>query len=424
MQLFAIVLAAAGGIHQVAAPPRDIVSGIVRLPDPASAPSTSRAAILPVRFRRVAGVGWTADLEVPVDRSGPLSLALLSPDAGSWKLTPGAPLAFDRTLSPAGDAMPGWTVDRYETSIAAPGTLALRVDAAIRARGRRPGLAPREDLVGSRRRRGSRRSRRSRGTISRSSRADLGRGRVETARAFVEDRPGRSSSGWRPRATGRSVRRFRNPSAATCAACRTPRHGRERVSVPRHRPDGLPRARAGSRARRGSARRGRRRSPSRGRDRSPAPRAARSIPHLRGGLGHDLDGRARPRVLDLAHRRILHPLARRALDRPRRSARALRIARSPRPGSRDRRRPRPRRADADRRRRAAGRGQPADPRGRARHAHGRFASREAGDRTRALAHARPRVLLRRLGLARGGLHAAEPPSSTRTRTARTTRSRS
>ena len=65
MLLFAFALVASVGSHHVAAPPSDILSGVVRLPDPASAPSTSRAAILPLRFRRVAGVGWSADLEVP-----------------------------------------------------------------------------------------------------------------------------------------------------------------------------------------------------------------------------------------------------------------------------------------------------------------------------------------------------------------------
>lgn len=189
MQLFAIVLAAAGGIHQVAAPPSDIESGIVRLPDPASAPSTSRAAILPLRFRRVAGVGWSADLEVPVDRSGPLSLALLSPDAGSWKLTPGAPLAFDRTVAPVGDEMPGWIVDRYETANSTPGTLSLRIDADD-PRGARP---PSEGWLLARTRSGiaaeawlSTLEAVAGNDLAIVARETSGRVRVETARAFVE----------------------------------------------------------------------------------------------------------------------------------------------------------------------------------------------------------------------------------------------
>jgi hypothetical protein len=137
MQSIVLALVAAVGGHQVAAPASDILSGIVRLPDPASAPSTSRAAILPLRFRRVPGAGWTAELELPVERAGPISMALLSSDAGTWKLATGTPLALERTLAPAGDEMPGWIVDRYDGAIGAAGTLSMRVDADD-PRGARP----------------------------------------------------------------------------------------------------------------------------------------------------------------------------------------------------------------------------------------------------------------------------------------------
>lgn len=189
--LFALV--AAGGPHQVAAPASDVLSGIVRLPDPASAPSTSRGAILPLRFRRVPGIGWSADLEIPVERSGPLSVALFSPDAGSWTLATGTPLAFERTLAPVGDEMPGWNVDRYDAAIVAPGRLSLRVDADD-PRGARPpsegwllartstGLAAEawlstlEAVAGN--------------DLRIVARETSGRGRVETARALVEDATG------------------------------------------------------------------------------------------------------------------------------------------------------------------------------------------------------------------------------------------
>jgi len=193
--MLSLVLALVAGIpsHQVAAPASDILSGVVRLPDPASAPSTSRAAILPLRFRRVPGIGWSADVELPVERSGPLSMALLSPDAGSWKLVTGRPLALERTLAPAGDEMPGWVVDRYDGEIAAPGTLALRVDAVDPPGARPPSegwlfaktssgiaaeawLSTLEAVAGN--------------DLRIVARETSGRGRVEAARALVEGSTG------------------------------------------------------------------------------------------------------------------------------------------------------------------------------------------------------------------------------------------
>ncbi len=189
MQSIVLALVVAVGSHQVAAPPSDILAGIVRLPESASAPSTSRSAILPLRFRRVPGAGWSADLELPVDRAGPLSMALLSPDAGSWKLATDRPLALERTVAPAGDEMPGWIVDRYDGAIAAPGTLAVRVDAddplgarppaegwlfarTSSGRGAEAWLSTLEAVVGN--------------DLRIIARETSGRGRVESARAFVE----------------------------------------------------------------------------------------------------------------------------------------------------------------------------------------------------------------------------------------------
>ncbi|MFN0243738.1 MAG: choice-of-anchor X domain-containing protein [Planctomycetota bacterium] len=71
--------------RQVAAPASDILSGVVRLPAPSATPTYSRAAIQPLAFERDAR-GWSAVLEVAVDRAGELALALLAPDAGEWTL--------------------------------------------------------------------------------------------------------------------------------------------------------------------------------------------------------------------------------------------------------------------------------------------------------------------------------------------------
>ena len=128
--------------RQVAAPASDILEALVRLPDPASVPTVSRAAILPLRFRRD-GAGWSAELALPVEAHGkddPLAIALLSPDAGSWKLAARAPggsmrpigeeFPVTRSLAPAGLDLPGWTVDRYDLSGASSGEWTLRVEAA------------------------------------------------------------------------------------------------------------------------------------------------------------------------------------------------------------------------------------------------------------------------------------------------------
>ncbi len=72
---------AAGGpaaIKQVAAPPDDIVSGVVTLPDPATLGVRSRTALLPVRLTPSdeGGWAWTGVIELASDRDA--SLAVLS----------------------------------------------------------------------------------------------------------------------------------------------------------------------------------------------------------------------------------------------------------------------------------------------------------------------------------------------------------
>lgn len=132
--------------RQVAAPASDIVSGVVRLPDPASVPTISHLAMVPLRFVRQPGSGWRADVVLPVDvgneaePSGGVVLALLSPDAGTWSVevgAAGAPLrpiadafALERYLRPAGDELAGWVLDRYDLRDAAAGNWMVRIEAA------------------------------------------------------------------------------------------------------------------------------------------------------------------------------------------------------------------------------------------------------------------------------------------------------
>jgi len=123
--------------RQVAAPASDIVSGLVRLPDPSSTPTTSCAAALPLRFTREANSGWSAELRVPVERRGAVTLAILSADAGNLRVEVGAngalvrpiadAFALERRTGFASDALPGWIIDRYDMIDAPAGTWTVRV---------------------------------------------------------------------------------------------------------------------------------------------------------------------------------------------------------------------------------------------------------------------------------------------------------
>ena len=125
--------------RQVAAPASDIVSGVVRLPDPSSTRTSSCAAVLPLRFVRDANSGWIAELRVPVERRGAVTLALLSADAGAWRVEAGAngapvrPIAdafvLERRTGFASDALPGWIIDRYDMIGAPAGSWTVRVRA-------------------------------------------------------------------------------------------------------------------------------------------------------------------------------------------------------------------------------------------------------------------------------------------------------
>jgi hypothetical protein len=125
--------------RQVVAPPADIASGLLRLPDPASTPTSFRASLLPVRFEQQARGGWAAQLELAVEREGGWSLALLSPAAANWVVLAaprGARLqpideafALARRVALAGDDLPGWVIDRRDLRGAPAGEWSVRIEA-------------------------------------------------------------------------------------------------------------------------------------------------------------------------------------------------------------------------------------------------------------------------------------------------------
>lgn len=128
--------------RQVAAPASDILSGIVRLPEPSAMPTYSRAAILPLAFERTAR-GWSASLEIAVDRTGELALALLAPDAGTWTLHAGRDASSLRPIAEAfavarrtelSDELLGHVVDRHDVQRIEAGRWLVRVDAPASAR--------------------------------------------------------------------------------------------------------------------------------------------------------------------------------------------------------------------------------------------------------------------------------------------------
>jgi hypothetical protein len=123
--------------HQVAAPPSDILAGVVRLPDPACTPTSSAAIVLPLAFTRDSSGTFAAELDVPVESAGTLALAILSPDAGSLQVSvrsPGSAMtsiarafALTRTIALVGDDLPGWVLDRYDLRDAPAGRWVVRV---------------------------------------------------------------------------------------------------------------------------------------------------------------------------------------------------------------------------------------------------------------------------------------------------------
>lgn len=121
----------------VAAPPADVLAGVVRLPAPEAGATRSSAAIEPLLFARGRDGAWRAEVEVRVDARGPLAVALLSDDAGAWELEArdarGAWRSFaelasaERTVQPLDVERSAAAVARWDVAEALPGALALRV---------------------------------------------------------------------------------------------------------------------------------------------------------------------------------------------------------------------------------------------------------------------------------------------------------
>jgi len=125
--------------RDVAAPPSDILSGRLRLPDPASTAVRSSASALPVRFEQQPDGRFQAQFELAVEREGEWSLAVLSPAAANWRVL-AAPLGgvlrpidelatLARTIQLAGEDLPGWVIDRRELAGAPAGRWNVRIEA-------------------------------------------------------------------------------------------------------------------------------------------------------------------------------------------------------------------------------------------------------------------------------------------------------
>lgn len=122
----------------VAAPASDIVSGRVRLPDPAESATRSRALVVPWTLAPHASTGASALVTVPVDRAGTLSIAVASADGRPIELvarTPGGEvLAFDALVADGRarkhsavqtEAFAGWLAERYDLDDAPAGAWEL-----------------------------------------------------------------------------------------------------------------------------------------------------------------------------------------------------------------------------------------------------------------------------------------------------------
>ncbi len=124
---------------QVAAPAEDVLSGELRLSDPASTPSISRSLFIPIEFERVDATTWRCATTLPIDADGPLSIGVLSPDSANWtESSRSANGSFEALSLAAGverrtevleDALPGWIVDRFDFASAREGSLELGIEA-------------------------------------------------------------------------------------------------------------------------------------------------------------------------------------------------------------------------------------------------------------------------------------------------------
>lgn len=124
----------------VAAPALDIVSGRVRLPDPAAAATRSRALVVPWTLAENPGGGASARVTVPVDRAGTLSIAVASADGRPVELVARAPdgavVALDALVASGRarkqsavqvDEFAGWLAERYDVDEALAGAWELQL---------------------------------------------------------------------------------------------------------------------------------------------------------------------------------------------------------------------------------------------------------------------------------------------------------
>ncbi len=126
---------------QVAAPPADIASGLVRLPEPARTAVRSRALVVPLDFAWDGQRGWTSTSSVPVDADGALTLAVLARGAERWTWNvfdpAGKPVELENRAIRTGEVdladAPGWSLDVWEVPAARAGRWIVRIVAAGRS---------------------------------------------------------------------------------------------------------------------------------------------------------------------------------------------------------------------------------------------------------------------------------------------------
>jgi len=134
-------LAQSFGPRQVAAPPEDILSGRLRLPEPGTVRTLSRVATIPIDFVPVDGA-WAFEVDLPIDRPGGVSFVLAAPDTSSWSLRLTRPNgqavalgqglrsgAIQHRVGTLDGPLRGLVAERYDLAETAPGTWTVRVGA-------------------------------------------------------------------------------------------------------------------------------------------------------------------------------------------------------------------------------------------------------------------------------------------------------
>ncbi|MCK6446691.1 MAG: hypothetical protein L6Q99_09900 [Planctomycetes bacterium] len=128
---------------QVAAPPEDVVSGLVRLPEPREVASTSRAFARELVFARE-GDAWVAELPLELATEGRASVAWSAPDLSGWRVSlrdaTGALHELEAVLGASEkngavlvETLPGWIAERRDFAGAPRGAWTARFEVAARA---------------------------------------------------------------------------------------------------------------------------------------------------------------------------------------------------------------------------------------------------------------------------------------------------